>query len=49
MAMASAGYQKRERAAWSDDMESTNEMERGEICPEIAMALFMRARSRTEG
>jgi len=49
IAMASAGYQKRESAAWSDETESTKEMERGEICPEIAAASLMRARSRTEG
>jgi len=49
MAMDSAGYQRRCKAVWSEEIDSSKEMWRSEICPEIAAALLIRARSRTEG
>ena len=49
MAMASAGYQRRVSEAWSEEMDFSKEIRRGENCPEITAASLMRARSRTEG
>jgi len=49
MAMDSAGYQRRLNAAWSEEIDPSNEIRSREICPEIAAASLMRVRSRTEG
>jgi len=47
--MDSAGYQRRLRAVWSEEIEPSKETRGKVICSEINTALLIRTRSRTEG
>ena len=48
-AIASAGYQRRCRATWSEEMDLSNEICKSEICLEITTDSLRRARLSTKG